>query len=110
MGWSSNGASTANATVDLAGPTRFSSVILRPRTDGEALGAGFPVDFAVQVSADNTTWTTVATKTGQARPRISGETLSFTPVTARYVRIGATKLSADPVGDLRLQLAELEVR
>ncbi|MFD0480631.1 discoidin domain-containing protein [Nonomuraea thailandensis] len=71
---------------------------------------GFPVDFAVQVSADNTTWTTVATKTGQARPRISGETLSFTPVTARYVRIGTTKLSADPVGDLRLQLAELEVR
>lgn len=110
MGWSSHGASTANATVDLAGPTRFTSVVLRPRSDGEALGAGFPVDYTLQVSADNVTWSTVATKAGQARPGISGETLSFAPVTARYVRIAATKLSADPVGDPRLQLAELEVR
>ncbi|MCA2228754.1 discoidin domain-containing protein [Nonomuraea sp. NEAU-L178] len=110
MGWSSHGASTANATVDLAGPTRFSSVVLRPRTDGEAVGAGFPVDYTIQVSADNATWTTVATRTGQARPGISGETLSFAPVTARYVRMAATRLSADPVGDQRLQLAELEVR
>lgn len=110
MGWSSDGASTATATVDLAGPTRFSSVVLRPRTDGEALGAGFPVDFTVQVSDDNAGWTTVATRTGQTRPGVAGQTLSFTPVTARYVRIAATKLAADPVGDPRLQLAELEVR
>ncbi|WP_425567805.1 hypothetical protein [Nonomuraea dietziae] len=48
-----------------------------------------PADFTVQVSADGSSWTTVATRTGYPRPGASAQAFSFTPVTARHVRSSA---------------------
>ncbi len=109
MGWSSevgpaNG--TASATVDLGAATRISQVTLAPRTD---LKAGFPIDYAIEVSLDGTNWTTVASRTAQPQPQ-QPEQLTFATTTARYVRVAGTKLDPGPAGEYRMQLAELEVR
>ncbi|MGO4633158.1 discoidin domain-containing protein, partial [Streptomyces sp. 2RAF24] len=96
-------------TVDLQGPSLISQVRLTPRTDGVNTGLGFPVDFTVQVSADNTTWTTVADKRDHPRPGASAQTFPFAPTTARYVKITGTKLSADQFGDYYMQLGEIGV-
>ncbi|MGW2545792.1 discoidin domain-containing protein [Kitasatospora sp. NPDC001574] len=113
MGWSSAKSPTATAhewvTVDLQGADVLSQVRLTPRTDGVNTGLGFPVDFTVQVSADNATWTTVASRTGYPRPGAVSQDFAFTPVTARYVRITGTRLSADQFGDHYLQLGEIGV-
>ncbi|MEV7282189.1 glycoside hydrolase domain-containing protein [Streptomyces sp. NPDC093111] len=111
MGWSSLKSPTATAdesiTVDLQGPSLISQVRLTPRTDGVNTGLGFPVDFTIQVSADSTTWTTVADKHGHPRPDASTQTFPFAPTNARYVRITGTKLSADQFGDYYMQLGEI---
>ncbi|WP_146616647.1 discoidin domain-containing protein [Kitasatospora sp. SolWspMP-SS2h] len=113
MGWTSAKSPTATANewlaVDLQSANVISQVQLVPRTDGANTGLGFPVDYTVQVSADNAAWTTVASRTGQPRPGAAGQTFTFTPATARYVRIVATRLSPDQFGDHYLQLGEVTV-
>ncbi|GAA1699004.1 hypothetical protein GCM10009745_51880 [Kribbella yunnanensis] len=109
MGWSSEvgpADGTASATVDLGGATRISQVTLAPRTD---LKAGFPMDYAIQVSPDGTTWTTVASRTAQPQPLEPVE-LTFASTTTRYVRVAGTKLDPGPSNEYRMQLAELTVR
>ncbi|WP_433236196.1 discoidin domain-containing protein [Streptosporangium sp. CA-135522] len=113
MGWSSlpgPAARTEWATVDLGGPSRVSKVDLYARSDGANTGLGFPVDFTVQVSPDNSTWTTVATRTGYPRPDATAQSFAFGATTARYVRVVGTNLRADPFGNAMMQLAEVEVR
>ncbi|MER5425354.1 discoidin domain-containing protein [Streptosporangium roseum] len=111
MGWSSTGATTQHtewARVDLGGPSRISKATLYARSDGANTGQGFPLDFVIEVSADGTNWTTVTTKTNYPRPGAEAQAFTFTPTTARYVRVTGTKLSA--AGALyMMQLAELEV-
>ncbi|MFD9596381.1 discoidin domain-containing protein [Kitasatospora sp. NPDC059973] len=113
MGWSSARSAGAVAnewvTVDLQGPSLISRVSLTPRTDGANTGLGFPVDYTVQVSADGSTWSTVATRTGTPRPGAAPQVLTFAPTTARYVKVTGTRLSADQFGDYYLQLGELGV-
>lgn len=46
-------------------------------------------DYAIQVSGDGTTWTTVARRTD--RTSAGSDTLTFEPVTARYVRLVGTE-------------------
>lgn len=46
-------------------------------------------DYAIQVSGDGTTWTTVARRTDRASA--GSDTLTFEPVTARYVRLVGTE-------------------
>ncbi|RSN11601.1 hypothetical protein DMB42_13560 [Nonomuraea sp. WAC 01424] len=109
MGWSSlPGAAgrTEWAAVDLGGPSRVSRVDLYARSDGENTGGGFPVDFTIQVSADGSSWTTVATRTGYPQPDASAQTFSFAPVTTRHVRVAGTTQRTAPY---HMQLAELEV-
>ncbi|MFD0347018.1 discoidin domain-containing protein [Kitasatospora aburaviensis] len=64
LGWSSLGNMTTDhgewVAVDLGATRRIGRVDLHPRADGGNAGMGFPVDFTVQVSTDNATWTTVA--------------------------------------------------
>ncbi|MFB7470298.1 discoidin domain-containing protein [Kitasatospora sp. NPDC056184] len=112
MGWSSLRSPTAagneSIVVDLQGASRIEQVRLTPRTDGANTGLGFPVDFTVQVSADGTTWTTVADRHDQPRPG-GTLTLPFAPATARYVKVTGTRLSADQFGDHYLQLGEIAV-
>ncbi|MER5934447.1 glycoside hydrolase domain-containing protein [Streptomyces sp. NPDC002054] len=113
LGWSSQKSPTAAAnewiTVDLQGASQISQVQLTPRTDGANTGLGFPVDFTVQVSSDNATWTTVADKRNHPRPGAAAQTISFAPTTARYVKITGTRLSTDQFGDHYLQLGEIGV-
>lgn len=109
MGWSSlPGAASRTewAAVDLGGPSLVSRVDLYARSDGANTGNGFPVDFTVQVSADGSSWTTVATRTGYPRPGASAQSFSFAPITGRHVRVVGTAHRNDPY---HMQLAELEV-
>jgi hypothetical protein len=126
-GFSSNDTLTRShiewVSVDLGSAASISNVKLFPRMSTNGMGTcpgaipdgndgyyggGFPVGFLVQASANNTNWTTVATVTNFANPGIAPKSWSFTPVSARYVRIYATALAA--VGaEYRLQLAEIAV-
>lgn len=112
MGWSS-AAGAQNRTewvgVDLGGPSRISRVELYARSDGPDTGAGFPVDFSIQVSDDGTTWTTVASAAGYGRPDHTAQVFTFPVTTARHVRVVGTALRTDPRGEARMQLAELRV-
>ena len=113
MGWSSNSSLTTDHSewvmIDkgATGPTSY--VNLTPRTDGVNAGYGFPVDFRIETSTDNVTWTPQVAKTGYAKPGGLLQLFSFPTVNARYVRIVGTKLRANPNdgNQYRMQLSEL---
>ncbi|SCF25895.1 discoidin domain-containing protein [Micromonospora mirobrigensis] len=115
FGWSSASSEfvnhTESVTVDLGAATRVGEVVLSPRSDGANTGYGFPVDFTVQTSTDGATWTTRVSRTGYARPDASGQPFTFTPTTARYVRVTGTNLRANPAdyNRYRMQFAEIGV-
>lgn len=95
------------AWIDVGASRPLEGVTLVPR----AGGYGFPVDFAIQTSDDAATWTTVPGQsfTGYANPGSSPVTLPFgASVTARYLRVDATRLGADNLGNYYLQLADIE--
>ncbi|MCU6711276.1 discoidin domain-containing protein [Paenibacillus sp. J5C_2022] len=114
-GWSSNSNLTMNHTewinVDLGTGRTINRVDLYPRNDGTNIGAGFPENFTIQVSADNVNWTTVVTRTGYAVPGNAVQTFAFASQNARYVKIEGTKLRTIPNEGLiyRMQFAEIEV-
>jgi hypothetical protein len=90
------------------------TVQLFPRSDAGHIGEAFPVDFTIAVSEDSTTWTTVVTKTGYAKPMqtADGEIFNFAPTMGKYVRLHATLLGTTPENGTnvyRLQLAEFEI-
>ncbi|TMR31859.1 discoidin domain-containing protein [Nonomuraea zeae] len=95
--------------MDLGATKPISRVDLYPRADAGSAGQGLPVDFSVQVSADKSTWTTVATRTGFATPGAGAQTFPFPTIEVRYVKVEGTKLSRDPHSHYRLQFAEIEV-
>jgi hypothetical protein len=102
--------------IDLGSDTDLDAVRLFPRTDTTAAGGGttgFPVDFTIQTRADgSSTYTTVRTVAGQPNPDGRVQTYGFSTITARYVRLRATRLgapAADESATYRLQLAELTV-
>ncbi|NUR28145.1 MAG: DUF4091 domain-containing protein [Catenulispora sp.] len=112
-GWSSAGSSTPNTTqwarVDLGGPSRISQITLYPRDDAPNTGMGFPSAFTVQISADGTTWTTVASQSSYPRPGAGGIVFGFAAATARYVKVTGTTLTADQFGTYYMQLAGIGV-
>ncbi len=115
MGWTSNNSTSTNHTewiqVDLGSASSISKVDLYPRNDSTNTGYGFPVDFTIQVSTDNTGWTTVVTRTAYALPAGTAQSFEFNAINARYVKINGTSLRQNPNdGNLyRMQFAELEV-
>ena len=75
-------------------------------------GAGFPIDFRLEVSSDGETWTAVAdvkdyeiTDPKEDMDRIP---YTFDPVTCQYVRMVATKLSAESASVYYFQVQEIE--
>lgn len=115
-GWSTNPIGnqgtpvTAPAWVrlDLLVPSSISRVAVWPRMDAGKVGQGFPVDYAVEVSADGSTWTAAATRTGNTNVT-TAQVIDFTPATGRYIRVNATlRAPGGPDGPL-VQLAELAV-
>lgn len=114
MGWTTNDKTNVNhtewITVDLKEQQTINTVVLYPRNDADA-GFGFPIDFTIQVSNDNTNWKTVVTETNYPFPGAEAQMFSFEVQEARYVRIHGTNLRPNPNdGNLyRMQLAEIEI-
>lgn len=115
MGWSSSNSLTTNhtesITVDLAETKSVSRVDLYPRNDSNMVGEAFPIDFTIQVSNDNTNWTTVVTQTNYAKPGNSVQSFNFTTQNARYIKVQGTNLRqvASDNNYYRMQLKEIEV-
>lgn len=118
-GYTSNGYSsntnTVYVTVDLGSSQTVGYVKLHPYISSKAVGGGnpgFPVDFTIQVSTDGINYSVVKTITNQGNPNSVAPGYSFTPVTARYVRVNVTKLGIPQESETsiyRLQLAEVEI-
>ncbi|MGN0180903.1 MAG: alpha-L-rhamnosidase C-terminal domain-containing protein, partial [Candidatus Ornithomonoglobus sp.] len=119
-GYTSNAFSSVDASsdppcfeIDLGADTEISRVVLYPRTDASALAAGyyqFPQDFKIEVKADGGEYTQVYSVVGvsdKSEPYV----IDFDAVSARYVKVTATRLSPNQVknGGIRFQLAECEI-
>ncbi len=83
-------------------------VVLYPRNDSLWVGAGFPIDFKIQVW-DGINWLDRVVQTNYPKPGNSGQTFTwgFSDYTNR-IRIYATGLSK-AAADYALQFAEIEV-
>lgn len=109
--WSSDNHKTTStstewAYVDLGANFRVYGVRVTPRSGGMC----FPVDFKWQYSTDASAWSDVSGQSYTNYPRPDGSDMTFTfesEVSARYVRLYATKLSADNYGNNYLQIAEI---
>jgi subtilisin family serine protease len=118
-GWSSQTNVGPNVTewirFDLGSSLTVARVDMYARNDGtfgSAVGDGFPLDFTIQVSGDAVNWTTVVTRTNFLNPWNSPTNLQsfgFSPQSARYVRVQATKLRAVGGGPYYFQVAEIEI-
>lgn len=94
------------AFVDLGEPKTITGVTLVPR----AGGLGFPVDFSIQSATSLDAWTDVPGEAQTAFPNPGAAKVVRTfgaKVTARYLRLHATKLGLDDVGNRYLQLSEI---
>lgn len=117
QGWSTNPIGNTDTvttpawvSLDLLTPSSVSAIALWPRLDGANDGVNFPVDYAVQVSADgvNGNWTTVATKTGNTGVT-EAQVVTFEPAQGRFVRVRATKRAPGGADGALVQLGELAV-
>jgi alpha-L-rhamnosidase len=114
MGWTSWNNNSANHTewvkVDLGASYSINKVDLYPRNDSGKVGEGFPVDFTIQISTNDSTWTTVVTRTGYAKPSGTVQSFSFTAANARYVKVEGTNLRYNSAESIYvMQFAEIEV-
>jgi hypothetical protein len=86
-------------------------VILTPRAI-ESKPACFPADFSIQFSLNGFDWTDISGHSYSNYNRADILPNIFTlsePVTAKYIRVNATKLNPDTYGNFYFQLAEFEV-
>jgi len=113
MGWSSQNSLGANhteaITVDLRSNFVLSGIALTPRTDSPNAGYGFPIDFTIQLSADNVNWRTVVSRTGYALPPGTPQNFVLGAQAAQFVKITGTNLRANPsdLNQYRMQFAEI---
>ena len=112
-GWTGSQAMTSKAEwvqVDLGIAHQVDTVRLHPRVDAGNVGYGFPVTFDILTSVNGTDWTQVASVTNLPLP-LTSQTYTFALRQARYVRVAASELRANPndAGRFALQFAELEV-
>jgi hypothetical protein len=111
--WSSLGHVGASVTesvyVDVGSTQTIEQIRLLPRTGGY----GFPVDFKFQHSTDGTSWTDIPglsyTNYGNPGEQIEQTYALTTPVSARYVRLYATRLGNDESGTNVVQLANFAI-
>lgn len=114
MGWSSNDNLTQNHTewvqIDLGDNNYIDRIDIYPRNDGTNVGEYFPIDFIIQVSKDNSVWTTVVSKTGYPKPGNEVQSFRIAAQTVRYIKIIGTNLRQCPTeyNYYRMQFAEVE--
>ena len=93
--------------LDWAAPHPASKVTLYPRADALP-GAGFPIDFQIQIW-DGAKWIDTVVKKDVENPGATPQVFTWSPVArTERVRVLATKLT-NVEGEPRLQLAEVEV-
>jgi len=94
--------------LNLGTVKNISQVVLVPRVvSGSAMC--FPVDFKFQTSTDGINWTDISE---QSYTNFTCDTLSqkfvfSSSITTQYIRLYATKLSADSYGNYYCQIAEM---
>ncbi|WP_410514397.1 discoidin domain-containing protein [Paenibacillus sp. BR2-3] len=109
--WSSEAHGTENtvewAALDVGGHHIIGEISLTPRAT-----LAFPKDFKIQSSNDGITWTDIpGQKYSNYVNNGSVQTFKFgSSVMARYVRVYATKLSKDDMGNYYFQLAEFNAK
>ena len=86
----------------------ISQVVLTPRVVS-GIAMCFPFDFKIQSSMDGSNWIDIS---GQSYTNYSCDTLSqkfvfSNNITTKYIRLYATKLSADSYGNYYCQIAEV---
>lgn len=95
-GWASTWYTDPNHTewlqLDLGEDKTFNRVDLYPRRDNSTDGLGFPADFAIKVSNDGVNWVTKVSKTNYQKSDSTVQSFYLGSVTARYIKIEATKL------------------
>lgn len=111
--WSSIGHATATVPewiqIDAGAAQSITGVRMTPRAPD---GAGFPVDFKIQSSPNGTSWTDVPGQSYTAYPNPGGAEQSFpfaSAVTARFIRVSASKLGNDSSGTYYFQLVALSL-
>jgi alpha-L-rhamnosidase len=114
-GWSSNDSLISNHTewvkADLVNTYTIVRVDIYPRNDGVDTGENIPIDFTIQLSADNTNWTTAVTQTGYPKPGNTVQSFPISNLNARYVKIEGTNLRPNPndANRYRMAFAEIEI-
>ena len=99
---------TESIVIDLRAVRTFDKIVLYPRNDTGNIGAGFPVDFTIQVW-DGANWLTRVTQTSYPQPGNSGQVFTLNqPDTTNGIRIVATNLR-QVGGDYVMQFAEIQV-
>jgi len=107
--WSSNGydkpANTEWFVVDMGTPQKLARIRVVPRD----VGYGFPLDFKFQTSNDGTIWTDIPGQSyiGYPNPGSMEQVFTFTAVTARYLRMYATRLRPDDYSTYYFQLEDI---
>jgi len=110
--WSASHASPDSiewVAVDLGSvKTGISNLYVVP---GTMLASGMPVDFRLEYSVNGTTWAAIPGQTYVAFTNNGSVREFYLPsLTARYLRLYATKLGMDATGVYRLQLAGFGVK
>lgn len=82
--------------LDLGQTVSLSGALLTPRIEGIGTLC-FPVDYRFECSTNGTTWTVIpgASYTNQPNPSAPVTHIFSLPITARYLRVVATKLRTD---------------
>jgi hypothetical protein len=109
VGYVGSGLHTEWIYIDLGQPITVSQVNLLPRfADRSAMC--FPINFKFQKSDDGENWSDIEGQSYsdyQCRDTIEQKFFFSSPVETRYIRLYATKLSADSYGNYYCQIAEL---
>jgi len=107
LGYSSEVGPTQWIELRWVAPRQISKVTLFPRGGSDFPGAGFPIDFQIQVW-DGTKWVDRAARAGMESPALHAQTVTWSPADRTdRIRVLATKLPIVVDGP-RLQLAEIE--
>jgi hypothetical protein len=113
MGWASHSDSGPSATewvqADLGSAEPIDEVELFPRNDTTMPGGCFPGDLTFSTSTDGNAWTVVASESGYPAPGTRPQIFRFSTITARYVRVTATDLTADEFGGFYFELKQIEI-
>jgi hypothetical protein len=109
VGYVGSGLHTEWIYFDLGSPTSVSQVNVLPRFVSRSAMC-FPVDFRFQSSDDGENWSDIEDQSYtayQCRDTIEQKFFFGSPVETRYIRLYATKLSADSYGNYYCQVAEI---